>query len=381
MDLYAGSAYASFSTRNAAYLSDANGMIYGVTGTSNIADLVNDGCVPIVTPPFANLRNLIDGGDFTTNPWQRDIAGLATSHAITTAITNTATYFADRFFHVGGASSSIVPAKVTDTTIPGFGSALKVQRSSSNADTTAITTGQVIETANAIKCQGQKITLSFWAKAGANYSGGNLTATIACGTGSNQSAANLVAGSWTSQANVAQAAVALTSLYQRYAVSGVVPIGATQLGVLLQWTPTGTAGTDDSVTFQGVQLELGAMSPFEHRAAKTELGMCQRYAWVVPEPASSVVVGAGSNSASNVQIFYLSLPVQMYKAPAVTTAVGTFKVNSSTGGVAAATGLAGVSAHPPNAIGLTSTGTGTAGQASILQGGGGSGYVMASADF
>ena len=44
-------------------------------------------------------RNLLDGSDFTTNPWQR-----GTSF---TSIANTLTYTADRWFAVGGSSSSI----------------------------------------------------------------------------------------------------------------------------------------------------------------------------------------------------------------------------------------------------------------------------------
>jgi hypothetical protein len=41
------------------------------------------------------------------------------------------------------------------------------------------------------------MTLSFWAVAGPEYSGGPLTANLVSGTGVNQSAANLIAGSWT----------------------------------------------------------------------------------------------------------------------------------------------------------------------------------------
>ena len=80
-------------------------------------------------------------------------------------------------------------------------------------------------------------------------------------------------------------------------------------------------------------------------------------------PAANVIVGTGSVSASNVELFYLALPVQMRTAPTVTVTVGTFKVNSATGGVVAATGLTGNATHTVNAIGLTATGTGTAGQA------------------
>ena len=380
---YAGVAGMSFQTRGASYTADANGMIYNVpTGGFDPIDLMNEGCVPVVAPLDVNFRNLIDGGDFTVNPWQRNVAGLATAGVITTAITNTPTYFPDRWFGVGGASSAVQLSKVADTTIPGFAQSCKHQRQVANTNTAAISFGHVLESADSIRAQGRQITLSFWAKAGANYSGGALTAQVISGTGTDQSAANLVAGSWTGQANIINATQALGGLFTRFQFTGTVPVGATQLGVLFTWTPTGTAGSDDSVSFHGLQLEIGTVaSPFEHRDVQVELEICQRYAWLLNEPASGVVVGSGMVSATNTEIWYLALPVQMRAAPTVTTSVGTFKSNSSTGGVVAATGLTGNATHTPTVIGLTATGTGTAGQAAMLQGGGGSGYVLASADY
>jgi hypothetical protein len=59
---------------------------------------------------MANFRNLIDGGNFTVNPFQRNIPGLASGGVISSPISSTPTYFADRFFAVGGASSAILMA-------------------------------------------------------------------------------------------------------------------------------------------------------------------------------------------------------------------------------------------------------------------------------
>jgi hypothetical protein len=383
MTTFMGTPGRSYQTRGSTYTADVNGMIYGVPVQGfDQGDLVDDGAVPVVLVPNANFRNLIDGGDFTVNPWQRNVPGLASAGAIASAITNTATYFADRWFHVGGASSSITPSKQTNTTVVGFANSLRVQRTAANTDTTAISTGHVLETADCYRLQGQTVTLSFWAMSNANYSGGVLTVKIVSGTGTNQSAANLVSGSWTGQANAVNSTVTLTGTMQRFQVSGVIPAAATQVGVLFQWTPVGTAGTTDAIELIGVQLEIGSVAgPFEFRDVQVELEICQRYAWVIPEPASGVVIGAGSVSATNTEIWYLATPVQMRTAPTVTTSVGTFKTNSSTGGVAAATGLTGNATHTANVIGLTATGTGTAGQAALLQGGGGTGYIVASADF
>lgn len=331
----------------------------------------------------ANFRNLLDGGDFTVNPFQRNIAGLASGGVLSSAISNTPGYFADRWFGVGGASSSIVFAAVGDTNVKGFSQSLTFGRSSGNTNTAAITMGQVLETGDSIRCQGQPVTLSFWARPGANYSGGNLTAQVVAGDGTNQSAANLVAGSWTTPTNVINQAVALTSIMQRYAFTGFVPVGTTQLGVLLSYAPTGTAGSADNIIVNGLQLEIGTFpSAFEHRDLEVELGICQRFAAVFAEPASGVVVsGAGMMTGSAAQQVTIPLPTTMRSAPTVTVSAGTFKFNVAGTATAVGAGFAAGATHTPTMITLVGTVSSTGGQATALQGGGGSGYVIASADF
>ena len=328
----------------------------------------------------ANPRNMIDGGDFSTNPWQRNVPGLASGGVIVTPISNTPTYFADRFFAVGGASSAILMAAVADTSVLGFSQSLKLSRQPGNANTAAINFGQALETADSVRAQGQQVTLSFWAKQGANYSGGALSAAIVSGAGANQSAASLVAGSWTSQSSFCTGSISLTTAMTRYSITGNAPANATQLAILLSWTPSGTAGADDSVTVNGVQLEIGSLSAFEHKSAMIELDKCLRYAAVFAEPASGVVLGTGAVMATNSETILIDTDSPFWKAPSVTVSIGTFKINSATGGLVAATALAGAPGQTPNGIVFTASATGTAGQAALLQGGGGSGYIVASAD-
>lgn len=380
MNLLAPAPYASFQTRSGSFSSDANGMIANIPTGQQLLDLLESGCLPLVASPFANFRNLLDGGDFTVNPFQRNIPGLASGGVISAAITNTVTYFADRWFALGGASSSILMAAVADTTVPGFSQSLKISRSVGNANIAPIQFGQVIETADAIKCQGQLVTYSFWARQGANYSGGNLSAQLISGTGNNQSAANMVAGSWTGQSNVINTPQAINTSMTRYSFSGVVPLNCTQLGVLCSFTPSGTAGADDSVTVNGEQFEIGGLSPFEHRDIQVETEICQRYGWVIAEPANAVIVGAGTTLGANAQSFYMASPVQFIKAPTVTLSAGSFKV-AAAAAFAAATSLTAGTTHTPNAISVNTANTAAAGVGALLAGGGGSGYIMASADF
>ncbi len=339
-------------------------------------------------PNVANFRNLIDGGDFTTNPWQRGTAF--------TAIGSTLTYTADRWFAVGGASSSIGVSQVTGVTaVPGFNQALQFGRAASNANTAVLSLGQVLETADSVRCQGLQVTLSFWAAAGTNWSpaNGNLNILLASGTGTNQSAASLTAGSWTGytplaltpQQGSAAAAVNLaqpiTATWTRYAFTATVPATCTQLGVLFNATPVGTAGAADYVQIMGVQLEIGSQAtPFEHRDVQVELEIAQRYCWVIPEPASGVVIAqGGANAAANAQNYLLYTPVQMRTAPTVTVTTGGFKVAAAA--AAATATISPGTTHTPNQITLTSTVTEAVGLSANIQGGGGAGVINVSADF
>lgn len=345
---------------------------------------------------LANFRNILDGGDFTVNPWQRNVAGLASGGVISSAITNTPTYFPDRWFGVGGASSSLLLANVADTTVPGFSTSCLMSRTAANSNTANLSFGQVIEQLDVIKCQGQTVSFSFWARTAANYSGGALTVQLISGTGNvaNGTAANMISSSWTGQASLSllpgQAGSAagtapaqtLTSTMTRYTftTAAAVPSNVTQLGVLLTWTPTGTAGTTDGIYFNGLQLEVGLPSLFEHRDVQVETEICQRYCWVIAEPAAAVVVGTGSLNSTTAAIIYMATPVQMRAAPTVTVSAGTF--HAAPAGATASGTIAAGSTHTANAItiNLSSITASTAGFGTPLVGGGGSGYIIASAD-
>jgi hypothetical protein len=348
-------------------------------------------------PQLALPRNVIDGGDFTTNPWQRGSSF--------TGIASTLTYTADRFFAVGGAASSIAVSQVAAAGVPGFAQALQFGRAGGNAGTAVISLGQVVESLDSIRLQGQTVTLSFWAQAGANWSPANgvLNVLLASGTGINQSAASLTAGAWTGYtpltltpqqnlspntspgaavltpaANIAQQ---ITAGWQRYSFTAAVPAACTQLGVMFNASPAGVAGAADYVQLTGVQLEPGAQAtPFEHRDIELELALAQRYFFSIPEPAPGVIVGAGMVAGAASEIIFIPLPVQMRAAPTVTVSAGSFKFNLAGTPTAVGTFAPG-STHTPNYISVTGTASGTPGQGALLQGGGGTGFIQASADF
>lgn len=312
--------------------------------------------------PLVNFRNMLDGGDATINPWQRGTA--------TTSIGTTNTYVADRFFMVAGLGSSATMTKTANSSVPGFSQAFLWGRGQSSGTTSTITLGQALETLDSIRAQGQPVTLSFWIAANTGYAGNTtpIAVTVAQGFGTDQSASALVNGTWTTQSNVISATQAITTTPTRYSFTGNVSTSATQLGVLLQFTPsTQTALAAENFFTYGLQLEVGSgASLFEHRDVQVELEICQRYYYQINEGTSPSVVGAGMNATTNGQIIFIPLPVQMRAAPTVGVTAGSFAFNVG-GAVVAASGFAQGTTHTINYISVIGTATGVSGQACLLQ--------------
>jgi len=231
--------------------------------------------------------------------WQR-----ATSQTFTTSLVYGSV---DRWvFLQGGASASI--SQTQSTSVPtGFQYAIKQQRTASSTTTGTVYSVQEIETVNCLDLAGQAVTLSFWAKCGANFSasGSTLTSLIYQGTGTDQGTTSWISGTWTSPTSNTQSNT-LTTSYQKFTQTVTLGASTTELVIALQWVPVGTAGADDSVFITGVQLEKGSTATsFDYRPYGTELALCQRY---YEKSYSTDVVPATSTAAGAVTLFTSSSP-------------------------------------------------------------------------
>jgi hypothetical protein len=162
------------------------------------------------------------------------------------------------------------------STQTGFSYSARVQRDSGNTSTQGIYFYQDFETINSIRFSGGNVSLSFYAKLGANYSSASsiLNYTITYGTGTDQSFYSGMTG----QANAAGSTVTLTSTFQRFTVTAAIPSSATQISIGFFYTPVGTASTNDWFEITGVQLGVGSVAtPFEFEDYGTTLSKCQRY--------------------------------------------------------------------------------------------------------
>ena len=261
-------------------------------GTSNVSIATANGSVVVSTAGNTAItvdtsQNMISGGtvvmasSFKRNRiingnmqiWQR----------ATTATGNYSTGYAyttvDRWAIYSPNSSTTVSQS---TSVPtGFQYSVKVQRPSGSTATGSIQLGQCIESLNCYDLAAQTDTLSFWAKAGANFSGSSLGLTIPTGTVADQGIANYA--SWTGLTYPLNTTTAITTTWTKYTFTVTFGAGVLEANVQFNYIPTGTAGADDAVYITGVQLEVGTKAtPYEMQIYSDQLAQCQRYYQTVP---------------------------------------------------------------------------------------------------
>lgn len=215
------------------------------------------------TVGYCGFKNKIINGGMSI--WQR-----GTSFTVGAS---SYTYTVDRFKTFSANTATTVSR---NTSVPaGFQYSLQIQRPAANTGTSSLSSVQMIESSNCFDLAGQSITLSFWAKAGANYSGGNLTVQALSGTVADQTGDPY---SWTGLSAFINTTQAITTTWTRYSFTATVSASALEIASSIAFTPTGTAGADDSLYITGVQLEKGSTATsFDYRPYGTELALCQRY--------------------------------------------------------------------------------------------------------
>jgi hypothetical protein len=201
--------------------------------------------------------------------WQRGTSSIGTAY----------NYTADRWLNFRSAFSAGATFSRVASTQTGFQYALKSQRDLVNANTDTLHLRQALETTDSLRFAGQTVTISFYAKAGANFSSGSsiLISTIYAGEGTDQAANNMTA--WTGVSGYNQNNT-LTTSWQRFTQTQAIGSTKTQIGLAFTYNPTGIAGADDSYQITGVQIETAATaSGFSRQAGSIqgELAACQRY--------------------------------------------------------------------------------------------------------
>lgn len=237
-------------------------------------------------------RQALINGNFDV--WQRgtSVAGGA------------ATYTADRWlFSTGSGQAHTITQQTAG--LNGSTYSCRVQR----------TAGQLasnnefyyaMETTDSIKLRGNKLTLSFWAKCGANFSvpSSLLPVAIVTGKGTDQKVA-----SFTTSADAIAENKTLTTSWQKFTLTTTAAIASdiTQIGLRFSNYTDGTAGANDWFEITQVQLCAGDVAlPFMPKSYEEELRACMRYCKVFSSAGSE---GVGFGWANQTTTAKISIPI------------------------------------------------------------------------
>jgi hypothetical protein len=277
----------------------------GVTATS-----YNGGGVP--------SRNLFINGAFDI--WQRG--------ASPTIIQDTNVLTADRMYtYRGGIVNVSVTRQTSD--LDGFQYFARIKRTAGDTSTANIHIGTNMETVNVIPLRNKTVTLSFYARAGANFSGSGNILSAYLGSSTD------IDAQWINpagQTQIFQGAPVLTTGWQRFSFTGIVPSNANSLRTVLYYTPSSAAaGSNEYYDITGMQLEVGPLATTFSRAGvniQQELAMCQRYYAKSYDLETSpgtdtntglVYSGFTMTTTTGYLSYQINFPVKMRSAPSFTT--------------------------------------------------------------
>jgi hypothetical protein len=231
-------------------------------------------------------------------------------------------FAADRWEAVSEAGTGTISRQLTgDTTnLPNIQYCMRFQRTAGQTTVGDNFLAQNIETVNSIPFSGKTVTVSYYARAGANFSG-TFLAWFGYGTGTDQNIFTSLTGQTALQTSV----VSLTTTWQRFTFTVAIPAASTQLAFYFRQQATGTAGAADLFEVTGVQLDIGSVAlPFRTYAGtiQGELAACQRYYQRVTANAA-VNIYPGMSDSTTVGIFTILFPQKMRVRPTALETSGT----------------------------------------------------------
>ena len=262
-----------------------------------------------VSSPAANRNFIING---SMRNWQR-------GHTFNSQGNGQNDYTTDRFA-IGHNNSHMAAVTRQDGTGADakFRYCARVQRDSGNSQTDQMRFHTALETKDVELLRGEVLTISYYARKGANYSEANSKITgvrIATGTNDDGDPNAYSGGHWTNATTILTGTPTLTTSWQRFShTTSAVSNSANSMIIEFRHTPTGTAGANDYYEITGVQLEIGSsMTAFEHRRFSDELARCQRYFQIVSH------ANAMARTSSNTGGVWTRFAVEMRTSPSIDT--------------------------------------------------------------
>ncbi len=268
-------------------------------------------------PEYAAGKNGSINGGFDI--WQR-----GTSFSASSPI-----YTADRWNLNASSTHTLTRQTVSDTTnLPTIQYCARIQRTNGTFGSMTHYLTQSLESSESYRYAGQTVTLSFYARKGANFSSTYLQSWVYYGTGTDEN----ITGTYTGAAGLGGQNNTLTTTWQRFTMTVSIDKSATELALFFAMESTGTSGAADYFEITGVQLELGSTATTFSRAGGTitgELAECQRYYFRYTGGNGSRFAVGNVESTTTTQVpFYL--PSEMRTTPSLSfTSVGVRYAGSS----------------------------------------------------
>ena len=285
----------------------------GNNGETIVADSSTSTGLRYQASMAAGRNAVINGG---MDIWQR-----GTSISLAANTSNANGYSADRWDTYTQANQALTISRqaTSDTTnLPYIQYCLRYQRNSGQTGTTALILASAVESINSIPFAGKTVVMSFWARAGANYSAASsqLVSRLYSGTSTDGNILN----TWAGPTIVASNTATLTTTWQQFYCTGTVASTATQVSPYFSFTPVGTAGVNDYYEITGVQIELGAIPTAFTRTGgniQGELAACQRYYTRVLASSGSnyYYYALGTAKSSTVAKIAYTMPMTMRVSP------------------------------------------------------------------
>jgi len=237
--------------------------------------------------------------------WQRGTSIAANNQTVWTA---------DRWIIQTGSTTT---TSRQSTGLEGFQYCARIQRNSGVTSTSSLSLGQPLETIMSIPLAGKTVTLSWYARAGANFSAASsiLSMALITGTGTDQN--RLISG-YTGETVVTNASYTLTTSWKRFSVTVTLPSNTNEITVNPYYVPTGTAGAADYYEITGVQLQAGSVATAFRRNADSiqgELAACQRYYQRVVSQGAYGIVASGWAYTSVSATLWQNFKVTMRVSP------------------------------------------------------------------
>ena len=230
-------------------------------------------------------------------------------------------------------SSAITVSQQDGSGVSGSKYCARVQRNSGSSNTNDMFLLYAgVETREAEKLAGMKVTLSFYARKGSNYSasGNSLTVNIKSGTGTNENFGNsnvYATGPNTDYSG----SITLTNNWTKYTITIASALGSSvsEISVSFVETPTGTAGVSDYFEITQVQLCAGTVAlPFYPASINDELRRCKRFyeksyryttyaGTAISAGNDTAAVNTGTNTTNRITLSQ-RFSVEKVKAPTLT---------------------------------------------------------------